>query len=88
MISAGGRIVLADGLRIEPDDRIIDLHYRTESFPPYRGDGATIAWARLILEQMDFSLQALCRSLKADGGFDDVLAIRAAPLLRNARQTD
>jgi len=87
IIPAGGRIVLADGLRIEPDDRIVDLHYRTETFPPYRFDVASIGWARLILERIDFSLEALCRSLKADGAFDDVSAIRAAPLLRNARQT-
>lgn len=83
---AGRRIVLADGLRLDSDDPIVELHYRTENLPSFDANGATVAWARQVCERMDFSLHALCRQLGSSRSFDDVLAIRAAPLLRNIRQ--
>ena len=83
---AGSRIVLRDGLQLGPDDRVVELHYRTETFPTATTDGAAIAWAGRVLERMDFSLCALCRRLQSSAAFEDVTAIRAAPLLRNARQ--
>lgn len=83
---AGRRIVLADGLRLDPDDRLVELHYLTENFPPADADGATIAWARRALARMDYSLHALCRRLQSSSSFEDVSAVCAAPLLRNTGQ--
>ena len=84
---AGRRIVLSDGLRLDPDDKLIELHYLTENFPPTDADGPTFAWARRALARMDFSLHALCRRLQSSSAFEDVLAVRAAPLLRSKGQT-
>lgn len=50
---AGRRIVLADGLRLDSDDPIVELHYRTENLPSFDANGATVAWARQVCERME-----------------------------------
>ena len=78
----GRKIVLRDGVRLGPADRIIDLHYRNEYFPAMGRDGATVAWARRVMTMMDRSLKELCEYLRSRSDLDDVLAIRAVTLLR------
>jgi hypothetical protein len=83
---AGRRIVLPDGVCLNPDDRIIELHYRNEYFPPMGEDGATIAWARRVMTLMDGSLSELYNYLQGRRDLNDVAAIRAAMLLRSSNQ--
>lgn len=79
-------IVLTDGVRLEPGDRIIELHYRNEHFPPMGAEGATVAWARRMMKRMDLSLKDLCDYLESRIDLDDVAAIRAVILLRGVDQ--
>ncbi|HKN31064.1 MAG TPA: hypothetical protein VJY34_25605 [Roseiarcus sp.] len=83
---AGRRIVLPDGVRLEPADRIIELHYRSEYFPSMRAEGATVAWARRVMRLMDLSLKELYEYLQSRRDLDDVSAIRAMTLMRNRDQ--
>ena len=82
----GRRIVLSDGVRLEPADRIAELHFRNEHFPAMHQGGATIAWARRVAQRMDLSLRELCRYLESRSELDDVAAIRAVMPLRNFDQ--
>jgi YkoP domain len=82
----GRQIVLRDGVRLDPADRIIELHYRNEYFPPMGRDGATVAWARRVMTMLDRSLKELCGYLRSRSDLDDVLAIQAVTLLRNPDQ--
>jgi hypothetical protein len=83
---AGRRIVLSDGVRLDPADRIIELHYRNEYFPSMGADGATVAWARRIMRLMDLSLKELYEYLQNRRDLDDVAAIRAMTLMRSLDQ--
>jgi hypothetical protein len=83
---AGRRIVLPDGIHLEPADRIIELHYRNEYFPPMDAEGATVGWARRVTRLMDRSLKELYEYLQSRRDLDDVTAIRAMTLMRNNDQ--
>jgi hypothetical protein len=83
---AGRRIDLPDGVRLEPADRIIELHYRNEYFPSMGAEGATVAWAGRVMRLMDLSLKELCEYLQSRTDLDDVAAIRAVTLLRSLDQ--
>ena len=78
---AGRRIALADGVRLNPGDRIIELHYRNEYFPPMGEEGATVAWARRVMRLMDGSLKELYHYLQGRRDLNDIAAIRAVMLL-------
>ena len=62
---AGRRIVLPDGVRLDPADRIIELHFRNEYFPPMGVEGATVAWALRAARLMDLSLKELCEYVRS-----------------------
>jgi len=83
---AGRRIVLPDGVRLEPPDRVIELHYRNEYFPTMGPQGPTVAWARRVMRLMDISLRELCEYLQGHPELNDVAAIRAVTLMRSAAQ--
>jgi hypothetical protein len=83
---AGRRIVLPDGVCLNPGDRIIELHYRNEHFPPMNEEGATVAWARRVTRLMDASLKELYKYLQGRSDLNDVAAIRAVMLLRGSNQ--
>jgi hypothetical protein len=83
---AGRRIVLPDGVCLNPGDRIIELHYRNEYFPPMGEEGATVAWARRVMTLMDGSLKELYNYLEGRRDLNDMAAIRAVMLLRSSDQ--
>ncbi len=83
---AGRRIVLPDGVCLNPGDRIIELHYRNEYFPPMGEEGATVAWARRVMRLMDRSLKELYHYLQGRRDLNDIAAIRAVMLLRSSDQ--
>jgi hypothetical protein len=74
---AGREISLADGTRLHPEDRIIELHIWNEQFPCFPEDGATLGWARRASRRVDISLRELARYLAAAPDIADVRAIRA-----------
>ncbi len=83
---AGRRIILPDGIRLDPADRIIELHFRNEYFPPMDANGATVAWARRVARLMDLSLKELYKYLQGRSDLNDVAGIRAVMLLRSSDQ--
>jgi len=83
---AGRSIILPDGVRLDASDRIIELHFRNEYFPPMDANGATVAWARRVARHMDLSLKELYRYLQGRSDLDDVAAIRAVMLLKSSDQ--
>jgi YkoP domain len=80
---AGRRIVLPDGVRLEPSDPIVELHYRNEYFPSMGEKGATVAWARRVTTLMDRSLKQLAGYLQRRRDLDEVVAIRAVTMMRS-----
>lgn len=76
-------ISLANGVRLRPGDRIVDLHFRNEHFPRMDRSGATIEWARRTAKLMDLSFRQLFEFLDARAEFDDIVAVRAVMPLRS-----
>ncbi len=86
LVRAGRKIMLADGVRVDAADRVIELHFRNEHFPPMGPGGATIGWALRVAKRMDRSLLELCAFLRCRPDLDDVVAIRAVMPLRSMEQ--
>lgn len=80
-------IVLADGLRIQPGDRLIDLHFWNEHLPEMGAAGPSVGWARKTSRLLDFSLRELSNYLAAHPHLDDIVAIRAIMPLRGPAQS-
>jgi hypothetical protein len=69
--------VLSDGTRVRRGDRVLDLHFWNDQVPPIPAEGPTVAWARLMVRRLEFSLQELARYLTERRDLDDIVAIRA-----------
>jgi hypothetical protein len=72
-----GEIVLSDGVRLCSGDRVVELHFRNETFPAMTREGATIGWAREATKRMDHSLRELSKYLVSRSELGDVEAVRA-----------
>lgn|SRR5574337_54520 len=83
LVKARRSIVLKDGVRVRPSDRILDLHFLNEHIPAMGPDGATVAWAIKLMKLFDRSLESLWQFLKARPDLDDVAALRAIWPLRS-----
>ncbi len=81
-------ISLANGVRLRPGDRIVDLHFRNEFFPRMDRSGATIGWALKTAKVMDLSFRELFEFLDGRAEFDDIAAVRAVMPLRSLGQVD
>ncbi len=79
---------LADGTRIRPGDRVLNLHYWNEQIPRVPPAGPTIGYARQFCRQMDLSLRELARHCAAHRELDDVVAIAANVAQGTRRQRD
>jgi hypothetical protein len=76
IVNGTDELLLGDGTRVQPGDRIIILHFRTDQIPPIPATGPTLGWARRMSETFTLSLQELARHLAARSDMDDVAAVR------------
>jgi len=83
LVKARRRIVLRDGVRLQPSDRVLELHFRNEHIPPMGPDGATVAWARKLMKLLDRSFEQLWEFLRSRPDLADVAAIRGVWHLRS-----
>jgi hypothetical protein len=81
-------LLLRDGTRVRPGDRIINLHFWTEQVPLIPPAGPTFGWARHISRIFESSLQELARHLAARADVEDIAAIRASLALGSAARSD
>jgi hypothetical protein len=75
VVNASDDVLLSDGVRVRPGDRLIALHIWNEQFPAFPQGGPTLAWARRVARNFHFSLCELERYLAAHPHLDDVVAI-------------
>jgi len=68
-------LILRDGTRIRPGDRVARLHFWNEQIPPMAEDGATIAWARRMQRAIALSLRDLARYLAGRPDLADIAVI-------------
>jgi hypothetical protein len=68
-------LLLSDGTRVRPGERVARLHFWNEQIPPLPDDGATIAWARRMQRAIAVSLGELARYLAARPDLADVAVI-------------
>ena len=76
VIASDHDIVLSDGVRLRPGDRLIDLHLWSEQFPPFPPQGPNLAWALRVSRAFDSSLRELHRYLDSHAELGDVVAVR------------
>ncbi len=69
-------VLLKDGTRLRPGDRIIDLHFWNQQVPLIPEAGPTLAWARRMNDGFKQSLQELAHHLATRSDVDDVVAVR------------
>jgi YkoP domain len=81
-------LLLGDGTRVRPGDRIINLHFWTEQVPLIPASGPTFAWARHVSRIFESSLQELAHHLSARADVDDIAAIRVSMALGSAARRD
>jgi hypothetical protein len=81
-------LLLGDGTRVRPGDRIINLHFWTEQVPLIPPAGPTIAWARHISRIFESSLQELAHHLAARTDVQAIAAIRVSMALGSAARSD
>src|SRR5581483_11414735 len=74
---AGEQLTLRDGTAIRADSRVINLHIWNDQMPRMPSEGATIAWARRVHRNLEFSLSELAKLLAIRADLDDVVALRA-----------
>src|SRR3974377_936536 len=65
-------LVLRDGTRVQPGQRIARLHFWNEQIPSMSPNGATIAWARQMQRAIAGSLVELARYLALRSDLSDV----------------
>ena len=70
-------LVLRDGARVHPGERIARLHFWNEHVPPVPRNGATIAWARRMQVAIGDALRELARYLATRPDLADIAAICA-----------
>lgn len=70
-------LVLRDGTRVHPGQRIARLHFWNEQVPPVPKQGATIAWARQMQQAMATSLTELANYLASRPELSDVTVVCA-----------
>jgi hypothetical protein len=83
---ANRALVMRDGTRLHPGDRIGRLHFWNEHIPPAPESGATIGWARQMQRRIAISLHELASYLASQPDLDDIAVICGnAPSATNAQ---
>jgi hypothetical protein len=70
-------LVLRDGTRLHPGQRIARLHFWNEQIPAVPKNGTTIAWARQMQRAIATSLRELASFLASRSDLTDVAAVCA-----------
>jgi len=70
-------LVLRDGTRVHPGQRIARLHFWNEQIPPVPKGGATIGWARQMQRAIATSLRELASYLASRPDLGDIAAVCA-----------
>jgi len=70
-------VMLSDGTRLEPGERLIDLHLWNEQIPVIPPSGASLVWARHMYHCLDVSLRELTAYIESQPDLGDVRAVRA-----------
>lgn len=81
-------LVLRDGTRLRPGERVVELHYWNEQIPPAPRIGMTIGWACQMTHSLETSLRELARYLAAKPDLGDVAVIRADALAGTGRESE
>jgi hypothetical protein len=81
-------LILADGTRIEPGQRMARLHYWNEQVPPMPAAGPTIGWARRMQRGIAVSLRALAAYLATRPDLADVAVVCADVPSATSSQSD
>ena len=79
-------LVLRDGTRLRPGQRVVQLHYWNEQIPPAPEGGMTIGWARRMTHGIEASLRELARCL-ARPDLSDVAVIRIDAVATMGRES-
>jgi YkoP domain len=88
VIVNGDEVLLSDGTRVRPGDRLIDLHVWNEQIPLFPAKGPTLGWARHMSRAIDASLRELALYLAGRRDLDDVTAIRGNITFGSPEQSD
>ena len=72
-------IVLSDGTRLRPDDRVLELHFWNEHLLTLPQGGATLRWAATTRRQIVRSLQHLAEHLRTAPDLAEVKALLIRP---------
>jgi hypothetical protein len=70
-----GPVLVGDGTRLEPGERLLDLHLWNEQIPVLPPQGASLTWARHMYQCVDASLRGLTDYLESEPELDDIRAI-------------
>src|SRR5690348_3863024 len=68
-------VMLADGTRVRPLDRVVRLHFWNEHIPSVPPLGASIGWARRMYYDTEVSLRELASFFAVHPEFDDIAVI-------------
>lgn len=74
-VSKAHRRVELPGLILERGARFVELHFWNEHVPRLPEDGATVAWAKQLLRQVDRALRELAKAFAWDARLEGVRAI-------------
>lgn len=70
-------LILRDGTRVSPGQRVARLHFWNEQVPPLPEHGATIGWARQMQQAIATSLAELARYLASRPELSDIAVVCA-----------
>ncbi|MGH8228461.1 MAG: YkoP family protein [Steroidobacteraceae bacterium] len=84
---AGHGLALSDGTRVRVGDRLLMLHFWNENVPAMGQEGPTVAWARGVSRNVEFSLRELARYLQQQPSLQDFVALCGDMHLGSTRKT-
>lgn len=88
VLSSDQDVLLSDGTRVRPGDRIIELHFWNEQLPTVRQIGSALTWARHMAKCAEISMRELARHLASRADLKDVRAVRGNLSLGSADRSN
>lgn len=84
---AGCNFRFSDGTLLKASDPVISLHLWNEHIPLMTEEGPTIAWARRVKWDLEFSLGQLARHIETRHAYDGIRAIKADMTIGTAEKS-